>query len=63
MTLGISQVSWYADIVNLIVSGDYLLGATTQQKKKLNHDAKFYIWDVLVQTRCRPGSEKVHFGS
>ena len=41
MTLGISQVSWYADIVNLIVSGDYLLGATTQQKKKLNHDAKF----------------------
>ena len=31
--------------MNLIVSGDYPPGATTQQKKKLNHDAKFYIWD------------------
>ncbi|WMV38314.1 hypothetical protein MTR67_031699, partial [Solanum verrucosum] len=31
--------------MNLIVSGDYPPGATTQQKKKLNHDAKFYILD------------------
>ena len=43
MVLDISQVSWYAYIVNLIVSGEYPLGATTQQKKKLTHDAKFYV--------------------
>ncbi|XP_049381305.1 uncharacterized protein LOC125845836 [Solanum stenotomum] len=45
MALDISRVSWYADIVNLIVSGEYPLDATTQQKKILIHDAKFYIWD------------------
>ncbi|XP_049344141.1 uncharacterized protein LOC125808482 [Solanum verrucosum] len=45
MALDISQVPWYADIMNFIVSGDYPPGSTTQQKKKLNHDAKFYIWD------------------
>ena len=44
MALDIS-VPWYADTVNLIVSGDYPPGATTQQKKKLSHDARFYIWD------------------
>ena len=42
MALDIS-VPWYADTVNLIVSGDYPPGATTQQKKKLTHDAKFYV--------------------
>ncbi|XP_049391401.1 uncharacterized protein LOC125855708 [Solanum stenotomum] len=54
------------DIVNLIVSGDYPLGATTQQKKNLNHDAKFYIWDEpflfkqgvdRVVRRCIPESK------
>ncbi|WMV58375.1 hypothetical protein MTR67_051760 [Solanum verrucosum] len=41
-----SQVSWYADIVNIWVSGVYPLGSTTQQKKKKQtHNAKFYIWD------------------
>ncbi|XP_049372496.1 uncharacterized protein LOC125837407 [Solanum verrucosum] len=45
MALDISQVTWYADIVNLIVSGEYPLGATTQKKKKLNHNAKFYVWN------------------
>ena len=43
MELDISQIPWYADIVYLIVSGDYSSGATTQQRKKLNHDARFYI--------------------
>lgn len=28
------------------MSGDYPPGETTLQKKKLNHDSKFYIWDV-----------------
>ncbi|XP_049375645.1 uncharacterized protein LOC125840720 [Solanum verrucosum] len=45
MALDISLVPWYVDIVNLIGSGEYPPGATTQQKKKLNYDAKFYIWD------------------
>ncbi|XP_049368993.1 uncharacterized protein LOC125833888 [Solanum verrucosum] len=45
MALDISQVPWYADIVHLTVNGDYPPGVTTQQKKKLNHNAKFYIWD------------------
>ena len=44
MVLDFSQVSWCADIVNLMVSGEYPMDVTTQQKKKLNHDAKFYIW-------------------
>lgn len=66
MALDISQVPWYADIVNLMVSGEYPPGATTQQKKKLNHDAKFYIWDEpylfkqgvdRVLRRCIPESE------
>ena len=43
MALDIYQISWYADIVNLIVSRDYLPGATTLQNKKLIHDARFYI--------------------
>lgn len=47
MALDISQVSWYAEIVNLIVSGSYLPSPATQQKKKLKHEAKFYIWDDL----------------
>ena len=66
ISLDISQVTWHADIVNLKVSGDYPSGATTQQKKNLNHDAKFYIWDKLflfkqnvdrVVRRCIRNSE------
>lgn len=43
MALNVSRVSWYAYIVNLLVSSDYPSDATTQQKNKLNHDVKFYI--------------------
>ncbi|XP_015170112.1 uncharacterized protein [Solanum tuberosum] len=66
MALDISQVPWYADIVNLIVSGDYPPGATSQQKKELNHNAKFCIWDEAffikqgvdrVVRRCIPECE------
>ena len=45
MAMDISHVPWYVNIVNLIVSEKYSPGETTQQKKRLNHDAKFYIWD------------------
>ena len=66
MVLDTSQMPWYAFIVNLIVSEDYSSGATSKQKKKLNHDAKFYIWDELflfkqgvewVVKRCIPEVE------
>ncbi|XP_049399731.1 uncharacterized protein LOC125863765 [Solanum stenotomum] len=66
MALDSSQVPWYAVILNLIVSGDYPPGDTTQQKKKFNHDAKFYIWDepflfkqsvARVVRRCIPEYE------
>ena len=52
--------------MNLIVSANYPLGATTQKKKKLNHDIKFYIWDEpllfkqgvdRVMRRCIPKIE------
>lgn len=41
----ISQVSWYEEVVNFIVSWEYAPGETTQINKTLNHDFKFYIWD------------------
>ncbi|XP_060183226.1 uncharacterized protein LOC132613199 [Lycium barbarum] len=41
----VAEVPWYADIVNLIVSGVYPPEATSQQRKKLYHDSRFYIWD------------------
>ena len=47
MVLNISYVPWYADIVNLIIRGNYPPCSTIEQKKNLNHDAKFYIWDEL----------------
>ncbi|KAG5599561.1 hypothetical protein H5410_030931, partial [Solanum commersonii] len=47
MAFDISQVHWYADLVNLLVSGVYPPGSTTQQKKKLTHDVKFYVSDEL----------------
>ncbi|XP_060200426.1 uncharacterized protein LOC132628679 [Lycium barbarum] len=40
-----AEVPWYADIMNLIVSGVYPPEATSQQRKKLYHDSRFYIWD------------------
>ena len=43
--LDISQVSSYANILNLIMSGNYPSSSTPKKKKYLNHDAKFYIWD------------------
>ncbi|PHU05065.1 Wall-associated receptor kinase 5 [Capsicum chinense] len=39
------EVSWYADIVNFLVSGIYPPDATSQQKKKLFHDSRSYMWD------------------
>jgi len=45
LALDIEQVLWYADIVNLMVSGLFPPGVSTHQKQKLRHDARFYLWD------------------
>ncbi|KAF3657308.1 hypothetical protein FXO37_15001 [Capsicum annuum] len=45
MALEVSEVSWYADIVNFLVSGIYPPDAISQQKKKLFHDSRSYMWD------------------
>ena len=61
-----AEVPWYADIVNYLVSGVFPPDATSQQKKKLKHDARFYIWDEpylfkqgvdRMIRRCVPESE------
>lgn len=41
----ILEVLWYADIVNLLVSGVYPPEATSQQKKKLYFDSRSCVWD------------------
>ena len=41
----IAQVPWYADIVNFLVIGLFLPGASTNQKQRMKYDARFYIGD------------------
>lgn len=66
MTVELAELPWYADLVNYLVSGVFPLDATAQQKKKLAHDAKFYIWDEpflfkqgadRMMRRCVPKAE------
>jgi len=45
LALDLSQVHWYADIVNFLVSGLFPPGASTHQKQRLKYDTRFYIWD------------------
>lgn len=45
LALDIEELPCYADIVNYLVSGVFLLDVTSQQKKRLAYDAKAYIWD------------------
>ncbi|XP_022895227.1 uncharacterized protein LOC111409406 [Olea europaea var. sylvestris] len=64
--LQVEKASWYADIVNYLVSGYMDPDLTYQQKKKLSHKVKFYYWDDLnlyrrvadqIIRRCVPGDE------
>lgn len=36
---------WYVDIVNYLVQGVSFVNSSSQQKKKIVHDAKDYIWE------------------
>ncbi|XP_055814109.1 uncharacterized protein LOC129883475 [Solanum dulcamara] len=45
LAIEVQELPWYADIMNYIISGVFSPDATSQQKKKLMHDARFYIWD------------------
>ncbi|KAL5574146.1 hypothetical protein UlMin_023743 [Ulmus minor] len=40
-----TQLPWYADFVNYLVSGMLPPDLTSQQKKRFLHDVKFYYWD------------------
>lgn len=45
LVLEVTELPWYANIVNYLFRGLLPPGATSHQRKKLIHDARFYIWD------------------
>ncbi|XP_047270334.1 uncharacterized protein LOC124899485 [Capsicum annuum] len=45
LALDVCEFSWYADTLNLLVCGVYLLEATVQQIKKLLYYSRANIWD------------------
>ncbi|KAL4361542.1 hypothetical protein GQ457_04G018050 [Hibiscus cannabinus] len=62
-----TAISWYADIVNFLVSGIVPPDLSSQDRKKFRHDAKFFYWDEpylfkqcadQVLRRCVPEEEQ-----
>ncbi|KAA3461862.1 Transposon Ty3-I Gag-Pol polyprotein [Gossypium australe] len=62
----VTILSWYADIVNFLVSGLLPLELTSQRRRKFLHDAKQYYWDEFflfkqyayqIVNRCVPDDE------
>ncbi|KAL4347377.1 hypothetical protein GQ457_17G007900 [Hibiscus cannabinus] len=62
-----TAISWYADIVNFLVSGIVPPDLSSQGRKKFRHDAKFFYWDEpylfkqcadQVLRRCVPEQEQ-----
>ncbi|XP_071939053.1 uncharacterized protein [Coffea arabica] len=48
-----SQLPWYADLVNYLVTGDFPAGWPKSKKDKLKSDAKYFIWDdPYLWKRC-----------
>lgn len=45
LELEVTELLWHAVIVNDLVSGVFPLDVTAQKKKRLIHEAMFYIWD------------------
>ena len=65
-----SQLPWYADIVNYLACGVIPSEFTSQQKRKLRTDSRFYIWDDpllfkrgadMILRRCVPENEQGKF--
>ncbi|XP_027150385.1 uncharacterized protein LOC113750628 [Coffea eugenioides] len=40
-----SQLPWYADLVNYLVTGNFPAGWPKSKRDKLKSDAKYFIWD------------------
>ncbi|XP_055814555.1 uncharacterized protein LOC129884252 [Solanum dulcamara] len=66
LSLEVTKLSCYANVVNYLVSGVFPFDATSQQKKKLMHDVMLYIWDEpylfkqgidQIERRCVPKIE------
>ena len=45
------QLPWFADMVNYLACGVMPLDFNFQQKKKLRHEAKYFIWDDPIPFR------------
>ena len=58
MLLAIQSLNapWLADIANFVSNGKFLEEFNSQQKKKLIHDSKYYLWDdPYVWKLCNDG--------
>ncbi|KAE8712804.1 hypothetical protein F3Y22_tig00110223pilonHSYRG00028 [Hibiscus syriacus] len=60
-------ISWYADLVNVLVSGAFPYELNSHGKKRFLHDVKFYFWDKMylfkqcadqMIRRCVPEEEQ-----
>ena len=52
----IASIPWYADLANLLASGEMSPDLTHQQRKKLFADAKYYYWEEpFLFKRCSDG--------
>nr|XP_027086604.1 uncharacterized protein LOC113708340 [Coffea arabica] len=48
-----SQLPWYADLVNYLVTGNFPTGWLKSKRDKLKSDAKYFIWDdPYLWKRC-----------
>nr|XP_027088481.1 uncharacterized protein LOC113709825 [Coffea arabica] len=48
-----SQLPWYADLVNYLVTGSFPAGWPKSKRDKLKSDAKYFIWDdPYLWKRC-----------
>ncbi|XP_027174318.1 uncharacterized protein LOC113773921 [Coffea eugenioides] len=48
-----SQLPWYADLVNYLVTGNFPAGWQKSKRDKLKSDAKYFIWDdPYLWKRC-----------
>lgn len=43
LALEVTELPWYTDIINFLVSEVFPLDASSQQKKKLVYQARFYV--------------------